>query len=89
VASVVRRSASGRRSGGACRTASRTNREAPNRRRYATVGRMSARGRAGVNRLAVGAATYGRPPGLFRLTATPTRDGVTGAAQRVDFRVTR
>jgi hypothetical protein len=86
---VVRRAASGRLSGGACRAPSRTNRGESSCRRYATVGRMSARGRAGINRLVVRPATYARRTGLFRLTATPKRDGVSGASQRVYFRIAR
>jgi hypothetical protein len=89
VAIVLRRAASGRRSGGACSAPSRTNRGASSCRRYRVVGRMSAAGRAGVNKLVVRAATYARRTGLFRLTATPRRDGFSGASQRVYFRVTR
>lgn len=89
VAVVVRRAASGRLSGGACRAPSRTNRGESSCRRYATVGRMSARGRAGINGLVVRPATYARRTGLFRLTATPKRDGVSGASQRVYFRIAR
>lgn len=86
VAVVVRRATGGRRTGGVCRTPTRANRAAPSCRRYVTTGRMSAGGHAGDNALAVGAATYGRRAGLYRVTVTPSRDGVAGAAQRVQFR---
>ena len=89
VAVVVRRATGGRRTGGVCRKPARANRGAPTCRRYVVAGRMSATGSTGANTLTVGAATYGRRSGLYRLTATPSRDGIAGAAQTVQFRVRR
>jgi len=89
VAVVVRRATSGRRAGGTCRKPTRANRRAPSCRRYVAVGRMSDEGAAGTNTLAIGASTYGRRVGLYRLTATPASDALTGAARTALFRVKR
>jgi hypothetical protein len=85
----VLRATGGRRSGGVCRKPTRANRGAPTCRRYVTAGRMSANGSLGANTLTVGPATYGRRTGLYRLIATPSSDGLAGAAQTVQFRVRR
>jgi len=89
VAVVVRRATSGRRAGGTCRKPTRANRGAPSCRRYVTVGRMSDDGAAGTNTLAIGASTYGRRVGLYRLTATPASDALKGTAKTTQFRVKR
>jgi hypothetical protein len=89
VAVVARRATGGRRTSGVCRKPTRTNRGAPACRRYVTTGRMSDRGHGGDNALAVRAATYGRRTGLYRLTVTPSRDGLAGKPRMVQFRVRR
>jgi lysophospholipase L1-like esterase len=89
VAIAVQRATAGRRSAGACRAPARSDRGAPSCRRYVAAGRTSAGGQAGENTLALGAKSYGRRPGLFRLTATPTSDGHAGATRTVQFRVKR
>ena len=89
VAVLVRRATGGRRSGGVCRKPARANRGAPTCGRYVSAGRMSAGASAGANTLTVAAATYGRRSGLYRLTVTPSHDGLAGAAQTVHFRVRR
>jgi hypothetical protein len=89
VAVVVQRTEAGRRSGGTCRKPSRANRRGHGCLRTVVVGRMGALGRPGVNTLTIGAATYGRRAGLYRLTATPVSDEIEGVAQVAQFRVAR
>ena len=89
VAIVVRRALAGRRVGGVCRRPARVNAGLASCRRYVTVGRASAAGKAGANTLAIGAAMYGRRPALYRLSATPSDGARRGAARTVHFRVRR
>jgi hypothetical protein len=89
VAIVVRRALAGRRVGGVCRKPTRANSRARSCRRYVTVGRTSAGGQAGTNRLAIGASTYRRRAALYRLSATPSAGDRKGTTRTIHFRVKR
>jgi lysophospholipase L1-like esterase len=81
VSLTLRRALSGRRAGKRCAAPSRRNRRGRRCTRYSRVlTSVIVFGKAGANRYVLTARRLGRSKGRYRLSATPTADGLRGAA---------
>jgi hypothetical protein len=82
---------SGRRVGGRCVKATKTNRRKTRCTRSQTAGTLSIAGKAGANTVAFSGKLRGRalPPGSYRLLVTAQADGKTSAAATIRFTIAR
>ena len=86
----LRRALSGRRVGRRCAAPTRANRRGRRCTRYSNlVTSVMVFGRAGANRFSLSASRLGRRIGWYRLTASPTADGLRGSARAYSFRLAR
>jgi hypothetical protein len=84
----LRRALSGRRVGRRCAAPTRANRRGRRCTLYSNlVTSVMVFGRAGANRFTLSASRLGRRTGGYRLTASPTADGLRGSPRAYSFRL--